>query len=97
MKRGLGLALGLWLSVAANAAPIYGICEHVAIPGFEHENCGRTFDMMKAAGVAAYFPYEFRASERDPFYSENHFGLVHRDFTPKPAWKAYAEAIQGGN
>ena len=60
-------------------------------------NLRRSLEIVKEAGVAAYFPYEFRASERDPFYSENHFGLVHRDFTPKPAWKAYAEAIQGGN
>lgn len=48
----LSVCLAVALTVRClDAAPIYGICEHVAIPGFEHENCGRTFDMMKAAGV----------------------------------------------
>lgn len=43
-----------------------------------------------AEGVQAYFPYVLRAYEDDPFYSEDHFGLMHADFQPKPAYSAYA-------
>ncbi len=43
-----------------------------------------------AEGVEAYFTYNLRASEKDPFYSEHHFGLMHADFQPKPAYTAYA-------
>jgi len=46
-------------------------------------------------GVEKYFIYEFRAVERDPHDSEHHFGIVHRDFTPKPAYEACRDYIQG--
>jgi hypothetical protein len=42
-----------------------------------------------AESVEQYFWYEFRGREIDPHYSEHHFGLTHRNFTPKPAWGAY--------
>ncbi len=45
--------------------------------------------MALAMGVEGYYWYEFRAEETDPFYSENHFGITHSNFTPKPAWGAY--------
>ena len=38
-------------------------------------------------GVERVFVYEFRANEKDPRYSEDHFGIVHRDFSPKPAYE----------
>lgn len=39
-------------------------------------------------GVERYFIYEFQAVERDDFDCESHFGIVHRDFSPKPAYEA---------
>ena len=42
-----------------------------------------------AAGVEKYFWYEFQAPERDDLDKESHFGMVHRDLTPKPAYIAY--------
>ena len=42
-----------------------------------------------AEGIEAYFPYNLRSFEEDPYYSEHHFGLMHADFTPKPAYAAY--------
>ena len=42
-----------------------------------------------AEGIEAYFPYNLRSFEEDPYYSEHHFGLMHADFTPKPAYSAY--------
>jgi len=44
-------------------------------------------------GVEAFFPYEFRAWEHDPYYSEHHFGIVHWNMAPKPAFGAYATLI----
>ncbi len=46
-----------------------------------------------AEGVEQYFWYEFRSPEKDPFYSEHHFGLTHSNFTPKPAWGAYRNFV----
>ena len=53
----------------------------------------RSFAMALAMGVDAYFWYEFRAEEKDPFYSEHHFGLTHGDFAPKPAYGAYRNFV----
>ena len=40
-------------------------------------------DVADSLGVERFFLYEFRAPEKDPFYSEDHFGIVHADFSPK--------------
>ncbi|MDO4558813.1 MAG: hypothetical protein Q4C47_07600, partial [Planctomycetia bacterium] len=45
--------------------------------------------LARAAGVEKYFWYEFQSMERDDSDKEHHFGIVHRDLTPKPAWWAY--------
>ena len=50
----------------------------------------RCAGLAVAEGVEGYFPYNLRAFENDPYYSEDHFGLTHADFTPKPAYAAYA-------
>ena len=47
-----------------------------------------------AEGVEAYFPYNLRSFEVDPFYSEHHFGLMHADFQPKPAFSAYGQFVR---
>ncbi len=39
--------------------------------------------------VDRFFWYEFRSPERDRYDKEDHFGLVHRDLRPKPAYDAY--------
>ncbi len=40
------------------------------------------------AGVQRVFWYEFQAPEHDLFYNEDHFGMVHNDISPKPAYTA---------
>lgn len=45
--------------------------------------------LARAAGVEKYFWYEFQAMEQDDFDKEHHFGIVHRNLDPKPAWQAY--------
>ena len=43
-----------------------------------------------AVGVEKFYAYELRATESDPYHSESHFGIVHRNLAPKPAYSAYA-------
>lgn len=40
-------------------------------------------------GIDKYFNYEFQAPEQDDFDGEHHFGIVHRDLTPKSGYLAY--------
>lgn len=51
----------------------------------------RALGIAFAEGVEAYFTYNLRAREDDPDYSEDHFGLMHADFQPKPAYGAYMQ------
>ena len=57
----------------------------------EDEQARYTIGAMESAwrnGVEKYFIYEFRSIENNPSYSEDHFGIVHKDFTPKRAYDA---------
>lgn len=47
-----------------------------------------------AYGVDKVFWYKFRSNELDPYYSEDNFGMVHADLSPKPAYYAYKTLIQ---
>lgn len=62
----------------------------------ENQACftARGLGIAFAECVEAYFPYNLRAFELDPFYSEDHFGIVHNDFQPKPAYSAYSNFIR---
>lgn len=44
-------------------------------------------------GVAKLFWYEFQAPEHDDLDPESHFGMLHRDLSPKPAYLAYKTLI----
>ena len=44
-------------------------------------------------GIEKYFVYEFQSPETSPTNPESHFGLLHRDYTPKPAFHAYKTLI----
>ncbi len=48
----------------------------------------RAMAIAFAEGVEHYCWYEFRSPENDPLYSEDHFGIVHRDLSPKPAFQS---------
>lgn len=50
----------------------------------------RMLGIATAMGAERTFSYNLQAWEADPYYSEHHFGIVHRDFSPKPAYHAYA-------
>lgn len=49
----------------------------------------RTYIIALANRVERIFWYNFRAGEWKPNEREHHFGIVHKDFTPKPAFQAY--------
>lgn len=53
------------------------------------EMLARSYGVSMALGVERFCWYEFRSPENDPYYSEDHFGIVHGDFLPKPAYRAY--------
>lgn len=42
-----------------------------------------------AYGADKVFWYNLRSLENDPYNKESHFGLLHRDLSPKPAYHAY--------
>ena len=50
----------------------------------------RSYLLSLQAGVDVVFWYEFQATERKPDYNEDHFGMVHRNLSPKPAYTALA-------
>lgn len=45
--------------------------------------------IARRCGVERIFWYEFQAPEHIPLDVESHFGIVKKDFAPKPAWFAY--------
>ena len=51
----------------------------------------RAMDIAGSLGVERFFIYEFRAPEKDPFYREDHFGIVHADFAPKRTYSLLKE------
>lgn len=48
----------------------------------------RTLGIAFAEGVEAFFWYNLRARENSEDYSEDHFGMLHANCVPKPAWCA---------
>lgn len=49
----------------------------------------RTYLIALAHGVQRIFWYNLRAQEREPMEREDHYGIVRRDLSPKPARQAY--------
>ena len=49
----------------------------------------RALAFSMAQGIEAFFYYSLRARERDRFYSEDNFGVVHANLAPKPAFLAH--------
>lgn len=49
----------------------------------------RSMLIAQQLGVERLFWYEFQAPEVEALNQESHFGIVHRDYAPKPAYAAY--------
>ena len=54
----------------------------------------RALGLALAEGVEAFYPYLLRSTEEALDRSGYHFGLMHADFTPKPAYAAYATFVR---
>ena len=54
----------------------------------------RLYLIAFAYGVDKVFWYNLRSRENDPYYSEDCFGLIHHDFTVKPAMQAYRTLVR---
>ncbi len=54
----------------------------------------RMYLLAFANGIAKCFWYEFQAPEAVRNDKESHFGIVHKNLTPKPAYYAYATLIK---
>lgn len=50
----------------------------------------RMFLLARALGIESAMQYDFRNDGPDRYYTENNFGLVHEDCSPKPALAAIA-------
>ena len=67
------------------------------IPDREAEQArrvGRLFLISLAYGVERVFWYNLRSREKDPYYSEDCFGLIHSDFSEKPSMQAYRTLVR---
>lgn len=59
-------------------------------PERQAQMLARAYLIALQAGVEVVFWYEFQAPERRSDYNEDHFGIVHRELEPKPAYAALA-------
>lgn len=50
----------------------------------------RMYLLARALGIESAMQYDFRNDGSDRYYTENNFGLVHEDYSPKPALAAVA-------
>jgi hypothetical protein len=94
-----------WNGIAAGAIRYAGRPGGVVVvplmemqPGVTREEQGALLvaAMLHAfhAGVERFFWYELHAPEAKSFDKEDHFGLLHADLSPKPAWHAYRTLIR---
>ena len=58
------------------------------------ERLPRMFLISFAAGMEKVFWYHLRSFEKDMKDFESHLGIVHRDFTAKPAYYSYKTLVQ---
>ncbi len=67
------------------------------LPNREAEQARRVARLYLLAfshGISKVFWYNLRSKENDLTYSEDCFGLIHADFTEKPAMQAYRTLVQ---
>lgn len=70
---------------------------HCLLPGGEEEQAiaiAKKLSAAPALGVSAYAWYDIIDDGDKPLDPEHHFGLLRRDFSPKPAFIAYQQLIR---
>lgn len=82
----------VWITECGMHTALTGRHSHETTTAREDEQARRVARIHLIAfayGVDKVFWYKFRACENDSTYSEDFFGLVHHDLSPKPAFYAY--------
>lgn len=79
----------LFLSTLDKAVPFQPVDEKL-----QALYLARTMGIGMAEGIRRIFWYDLRAREFDAGYSEHNFGIMHRDFSPKPALRTYAAFVK---
>jgi len=90
--KGVGAAIIQYGSDMKGAVILSGIRESGMRGSTEDEQARinmRANLMLLQLGITQIFNYEFHAPEADDLDQESHFGIVHKDLTPKPAYHAY--------
>lgn len=69
--------------------PISGVSQEV-----QGQYLPRAYLTLLSRGIERIFWYKFRAEEYDPTCNGHHFGIVHRDYSPRDAFTAYRFLIR---
>jgi len=74
----------VWITETGAATHLRGVSEQD-----QARYCAQAHASAFAAGVAKVFWHCFYDWGVDPNYNEHHFGLIHYDYSPKPAYMVY--------
>lgn len=76
----------VWITEMGWATHVGGVSERE-----QARQLARCYLTAVASGACSNISwYDFRDDGTDPFYNEHNFGVVRRDFSPKPAYRALA-------
>lgn len=82
----------LWITEIGWTSPVPLVANGVS-EQTQAEYLPRTFLIAFAGGVGKTFWFQYRSPEKressDPDFYRDHYGIVHKDLTPKPAYYAY--------
>lgn len=84
----------VWLTECGMTTYVDSLIHPLIIPNKQKEKeqafrLPRTYIISFAYGVDKVYTYNFRAREKDIYYTEDNFGILHSDLSPKPAFHAY--------
>lgn len=94
---GRGVTAGLYRfnsELKGNVIANSNIAERGVSLRAQAERLPRMFLIAFSYGMEKVFWYHLRSFEYAPDDFESHFGIVHRDFTPKPSYNTYATLVK---
>lgn len=90
-----GFSKSVWLTECGMHTAIDSV-RHIGRDEKQDEQArriARIFLISYAYGIDKVLWYNLKSREKDDFYNEDHFGLLHKDLTPKPAFQAYKTLV----
>ena len=81
-----------WTTVAPKGEVRAAFVGHYPVSTYpsQAQHLVRMYLLARQLGVESAIQYDFRDDGPDRHYTENNFGLVHEDYTPKPSFAAVA-------